>query len=334
MRLELHIYKDSGEVVLEGGAAASAALRLGDTLDLILSFLDNQKNVIQLPEGALGSLVLKKRDTPTGSARILKDGWIVTGSGSTRRYAFSMRVYSGLLLDDLLADIGQAFSLQIEWRIAGKPYNCAGIPTAVELSYIQPGDIPPPVPTAGFPVEWSREVFGPAEEVVSDTRWVGNILLGGPLETVRISCDTWHNGVFVQLKHNGANLFTSPVRLAGQTVVFDVDDVTNHIALANLSAGAVIECVTTFDEGEYGTNPLGLQVELQVIASERSALDTAPTAAFEWLKSRLVAGSNVTLTADNDEETITVKAQLTYSAGFARVVIGSTTYEWPVTAVP
>lgn len=337
MLLELNIIKDTGAVFLEGGAAASAALRLGDTLELSIAFTDRNKRIIELPDGSLGTLMLKRGDALTGLSRLTKDGWTVTGSGAQRRYVFTMRVYSGLLLADLTADPATAYSLQIEWRYGGKPYNCDVIPSTMQLGAIQPGDIPPPVPTAGFPVEWAREVWGETENVHTGTRYAGNILQGGPIETIRLSVAEYHAGLLVQIKAGGVDVFSSPRAITSQTMAWDVDDDPNLIALSNLANGAKIEVVTSVVSGSYVTPVKGLQVEIQVIGSERSALDTTPTAAYEWLKQKLAAGSNVTLTADDGEETITVAstasggASMSYdeTTGMVYATIAGTTYEWP-----
>lgn len=340
MKLNLLITKDTGAVTLEGGSVASAALRLADTLELSIAFLDNAGNVIELPSGALGTLMLKRKDYPLENPRITKDGWTVSGSGAQRRYAFSMRVFSAAMQQDIVADASTPYALQIEWRTGGKPYNCDAIPTLVALSYIQPGDVPPPVPTMGFPVEWAREVFGPAENVVSDTRWAGNLLLGGPLESIRLSMEDYQPGVLVQLQHNGSDILLAPKLMTSQSLVIDVDDLPNIIVLSNLLAGARIDVVTSFDTGDYPTHAKGLQVELQIIGSQTSALDTAPTAAYEWLKSKLVAGANHTITPDDEAEELVLASSgggggttVTVVGGFARFTISGTTYEFPVAPV-
>ena len=338
MKLELHIIKDSGAVYLEGGASASAALRLADTLDLVVSFMDSQKNVIELPSGALGTLMLKRQGYPLEAPRILKDGWAVSGTGTGRRYTFSMRVFSAALQQDLVADASTAYVLQVEWRTGGKPYNCDNVPTLVALSYIQPGDVPPPVPTMGFPVEWAREVFGPAENVVSDTRWAGNLLLGGPLESIRLSMEDYQPGVLVQLQHNGTDILFAPKLMTSQSLVIGVDDSPNIIVLSNLLAGARIDVVTSFDSGDYPTHAKGLQVELQVIGSQTSALDTAPTAAYLWLKSKLIEGANFTITPNDDDEELTIAAAaggttVTVVGNFLRFSYDGKTWECPVNEV-
>lgn len=340
MKLNLLITKDTGAVTLEGGSVASAALRLADTLELSIAFLDNAGNVIELPSGALGTLMLKRKDFPLEVPRITKLGWTLSGTGAQRRYGFTLRVFSAALQQDLVTDPATAFVLALQWSIGGTPYNCDGVPTLVAMSYIQPGDVPPPVPTAGFPVEWAREVFGPAENVVTDTRWAGNLLLGGPLESIRLSMEDYQPGVLVQLQHNGTDILLAPKLMTSQSLVIDVDDDPNIIVLSNLLAGARIDVVTSFDDGDYPTHAKGLQVELQVIGSQTSALDTVPTAAYEWLKTKLVAGDNVTLTPDDDAEEIEVSATVpsagttvTVVGGFARFTISGTTYEFPVAPV-
>src|SRR5574343_346284 len=192
MLLELNIIKDTGAVFAEGGAAPLASLRLNDTLELSLAFTDRNKRVIELPANSLGTLELKRSDALTGNARLLKDGWTVTGTGAQRRYVLTLRVYSSALLADLIADAATAFRLQVQWSYGRNPYNCDGIPATIALGAIQPGEIPPPVPTVGYPVEWSREVWGETENVHTGTRWAGNVLQGGPIETVRISVAEYH----------------------------------------------------------------------------------------------------------------------------------------------
>lgn len=336
MLLEFNIIKDTGRVFLTGGSVATAALRLGDTLELSLAFTDLAKNVIEMPAGTLGSLSLKRDDGLTGLSRLTKDGWAIKGTGTQRRYVFVMRVYSPALLADLVADANTSYKLQIEWRYGGKPYNCDLISTLVALSAIQPGDIPPPVPTAGYPVVWSREVWGETENVHTGTRWAGNILLGGPVQVIRVSCAEYHAGLLVQIKANGVDVFSSPRALTSQSMEWTVDDDPNLIALLTLANGAKIDVVTSVISGSYITPVKGLQAEIETIGTERSALDTAPTAAFEWLKAKLAAGSNVTLTADDDNETITVAAigggsALHYdeATGMIYTTISGTVYEWP-----
>ena len=120
--------------------------------------------------------------------------------------------------------------------------------------------------------------------------------------------------------------------------MIDVDDSPNLIVLSNLLAGARIDVVTSFDSGDYPTHAKGLQVELQVIGSQTSALDTAPTAAYEWIKSKLVGGSNITITPNDDDEEIAIAAAaggttVTVVDNFLRFSYGGKTWECPVNEV-
>lgn len=332
MILEANISERTGVVTQVGGSsfttAAPAVLRFRDNVSLRLSFLNALREVMNLPNGAQGSLVLKLASDFQGAALLQRNLWGQSGSGNSRRYTFEFLVWSGLLEDALVAGETE-FVLQIQYVIAGKTYQAQPIPCTVEKTYIAAGEIPPPIPTVGYVRPWAREIFGPSEAVDDATRYVGHIDKGGVIKSLRLSMSNSTPGLSVMLKHNGVNLFTAPVVMSSDTRRFTDADVTSIFARATLLDGARIDCVTTHDETGYDERGLGLQAEFGIFVNEVSAIEVDPPAAYEFMKATLPG-----LDWDDEEQTGSVPVSEGGSSfslvdGNVRVTLEGEEREWP-----
>lgn len=290
----LQITRSSGAVVGVGNTVPSLKLRLGDTQELAFAFTDDAGNVIALPAGSTGRVLLKQ-----DSAFLAKPvweilSWTVTGEGNARRYRFTGTLDSEPLRQAMGGDTFGTFKLQLAYVANGLPQICDGITVTIENSYFQTTDTAPPLPLGG-PEAWQigGEVWAANERVISGERWAFNMLRSGTVESIRLSVDEYHVGLEVQIKVNGVDLFTAPVTITAQTQSWERGD--ELIALLSLTAAARIDVVTTFSGTDYGTACKGLRLD---IAQRTSS--TIETEGLVWLGESLVAGANINITPDED----------------------------------
>lgn len=320
-----YLNRNTGVATVQGGAAFRLQLRLDSTFDLGVAFLDDNGNVIALPAGSSGRFIVKPLERFMSGPRFIMQSWNVSGEDATRRYHFSALLDSAPLRADFGNRASKDYAAQFEYTISGAKYLSEDIPCTILNSYFQAGDAPPNLPLGGpESIEFHAEIFPPGVLISNGTHYAGNINRGGDLFNVRLSVQDFHAGATVQIKINGTtNLFTEPVPITAQSCVWSQDDEDNKLAVSTIPDGARIDVITVFVGGvEYPVAPDALEVDIALRTRTTIELD-----GWHWLEERIIGG-----TRDDEAQTIKLN-EITISGGFARTIVGGTTYEWPVSPV-
>ena len=323
-----YIRLSNGAVFAKGGLPYSLSLQLGVTFDLAIAFVDDQDNVVALPEGSTGRFILKPLERFQSGPRFLMQSWIVQGEGAQRRYRFKAILDSRPLRNDFGNLSVKEYEVQVEYSTSGDTYASRPFACLVSNSYFQGNDAPPPLPLGGpEAIDFHSEVFPPGSLITSGTHYAGNINRGGDLFNVRLSVDDYHPGATVQILINGVTeLFTEPVAITAQTNVWSQDDADNKLAVSVIPDGARLDAVTVFAGGiEYPVAPSALELDMALRTTATIEED-----GWEWLKARIDGG-----TVNNDTKTITVPSATPDGVGFTvvggalRFTIGGVTREIP-----